>query len=74
MIDDFPPRKMTDIERVRLTLSIHHSKQDFKLRWKNLSPSSREAIRQEWGHYMNNSYPFKKGSEDYLEFFDYFNY
>ena len=73
MIEDFPPRKLSKIESIRLTLSIYHSKQDIKKRWKNLCPEFRKSIREEWGEYMNNSYPFEAGSEGYLEFLDFFN-
>jgi len=74
MIDDFPSRKMTEMECARLTLSIHHSKQDLKQRWKNLSPEFRKSIREEWGEYLNNSYPFEANTEVVLEFIDDCNY
>ena len=74
MIEDFPSRKITPMECIRLNLSIHHSKKDLKQRWKDLSPEFRKSIREEWGDYFNNSYPFKENSEGRLEFLDYWNY
>ena len=73
MTQDFPPRKMTHIESLRLTISIHHSKQDIKKRWKDLCPEFRKSIREEWGDYLNDSYPFETGSEGHFIFADFFN-
>ena len=36
-------------EKQRIILSIHHSKTDMKSRWKELSPESRQSIREEFG-------------------------
>ena len=55
-------------EKQRLLLSIHKSKEDIKKRWKELPPSSRESMREEWGDWINNSYP----EEEELLFLDYF--
>ena len=73
MIEDLPPRKISQIESIRLTLSIHHSKDDLKKRWKELSPEIRKSIREEWGDYLNDSYPFETGSEGHFIFADFFN-
>ena len=72
MFEDFPPRKMSQIESLRLTLSIHHSKQDIKKRWKELCPEFRKSIREEWGEYLNESYPFVAGNDDDFTFLDSF--
>ena len=55
-------------EKQRIILSIHHSKTDIKSRWKELSPESRQSIREEFGTWMNNSYP----NDQELLFLDYF--
>jgi|TARA_B100000212_G_scaffold273295_1_gene212712 hypothetical protein len=39
-----------------------------KSRWKELSPESRQSIREEFGTWMNNSYP----NDQELLFLDYF--
>ena len=73
MPEDIPPRKITQIESMRLNLSIHHSKNDLKRRWKKLNPESRKALREEWGNYLNDSYPFEPESKGYFIFTDFFN-
>jgi len=61
------------IESIRLTLSIHHSKDDREKRCKEISPEIRQSIREKWGNYLNESYPFEKGSEGHFIFTDFFN-
>ena len=73
MFEDFPPRKITQIESIRLNLSIHHSKDDLKKRWGKLTPETRKALREEWGNYLNDSYPFEPESQGYFIFTDFFN-
>tara|TARA_B100000212_G_C27146266_1_gene435544 strand:+ start:421 stop:648 length:228 start_codon:yes stop_codon:yes gene_type:complete len=72
MFEDYPPRKISQIESLRLTLSIHHSKQDIKKRWKDLCPEFRKSIREEWGEYLNESYPFVAGNDNNFTFIDSF--
>ena len=67
-----PPHKITFVESVRLNLSLHHSKEDLKQRWSELSPDARRSIREEWGEYLNESYPFEVGNEDDFTFLDSF--
>jgi len=69
---DRPPHKMTFTESARLNLSLHHSKEDLKQRWSELSPDARRSIREEWGDYMNDSYPFEEGNDDDFTFLDSF--
>lgn len=69
---DRPPHKMTFTESARLNLSLHHSKEDLKQRWSELSPDARRSIREEWGDYMNDSYPFEEGNDDNFTFLDSF--
>ena len=69
---DRPPHKMTFTESARLNLSLHHSKEDLKQRWSELSPDARRSIREEWGDYMNGSYPFEEGNDDDFTFLDSF--
>ena len=69
---DIPPHKMTFTESARLNLSLHHSKEDLKERWSELSPDARRSIREEWGDYMNDSYPFEEGNDDNFTFLDSF--
>ena len=47
-------------ERYRILLSISNSKKDMKRRWKDILPEDRKALRQEWGDWVNNSYPIDK--------------
>ena len=69
---DRPPHKMTFTESARLNLSLHHSKEDLKQRWSELSPDARRSIREEWGEYLNESYPFEVGKEDDFTFLNSF--
>ena len=69
---DRPPHRMTYTESARLNLSLHHSKEDLKQRWSELSPYARRSIREEWGDYMNDSYPFEEGNDDNFTFLDSF--
>ena len=69
---DRPPHRMTYTESARLNLSLHHSKEDLKQRWSELSPDARRSIREEWGDYMNDSYPFEEGNDDNFTFLDSF--
>ena len=59
--EEFPPGKISFGESARLNLSLHYSKVDLKKRFLNLSPDLKKCLRQEWGDYINNSYPFKEG-------------
>ena len=68
--EEFPRRKISYGESARLNFSLHYSKDDLKKRWAYLSPDLRKSLRQEWGDYINNSYPFKEGEEEYFLFFD----
>ena len=67
---DRPPHKMTFTESARLNLSLHHSKEDLKQRWSELSPDARRSIREEWGDYMNDSYPFTSDFDRIVMAFD----
>ena len=69
---DRPPHRITYTESARLNLSLHHSKEDLKQRWSELSPDARRSIREEWGDYMNDSYPFEEGNDDNFTFLDSF--
>jgi len=69
---DRPPHKITYVESARLNLSLHHSKEDLKQRWSELNPDARRSIREEWGDYMNDSYPFEEGNDDNFTFLDSF--
>ena len=69
---DRPPHRMTYTECARLNLSLHHSKEDLKQRWSELSPDARRSIREEWGEYLNESYPFEVDNEDDFTFLDSF--
>ena len=69
---DRPPHKMTFTESARLNLSLHHSKEDLKQRWSEISPEERRTLREEWGDYMNDSYPFEEGNDDNFTFLDSF--
>ena len=40
---DRPPHKMTFTESARLNLSLHHSKEDLKQRWSEISPEERRT-------------------------------
>ena len=61
---------MNNLEKLRIEISINHTKRDLKERWTEISSESRSAIREELGEWMNKS-SFKK--ED-LIFWDYFNF
>ena len=61
---------MNPPEKARISIAIHMAKQDLKERWGYISPSSRSAIRSEFGDWMNTS----KISEDEILFLDHFNY
>ena len=67
-----PSHKITDVESARLNLSLHYSKQDLKKRWSEISPCERRSIREEWGEYLNQSYPFEVGNDDDFTFLDCF--
>ena len=67
-----PPHKITYVESARLNLSLHHSKEDLKKRWSEISSDERRALREEWGEYLNESYPFEVGNDDEFIFLDYF--
>ena len=69
---DRPPHRMTYTESARLNLSLHHSKEDLKQRWSEISPEERRTLREEWGDYMNDSYPFEVGNEEDFTFLDSF--
>jgi len=69
---DRPPHKMTFTESARLNLSLHHSKEDLKQRWSEISREERRTLREEWGDYMNDSYPFEEGNDDNFTFLDSF--
>ena len=68
---DKQPHKITHIESARLNLSIHYTKEDLKRRWNEITPDARRTLREEWGDYINNSYPFEAGDEDDFNFLDY---
>ena len=65
-----PPHKITYVESARLNLSLHHSKDDLKKRWSEISSDERRALREEWGEYLNESYPFEVGNDDEFIFLD----
>ena len=67
-----PSHKITCIESARLNLSLHYSKKDLKKRWSEISPDERRSIREEWGEYLNQSYPFEVGNDDDFTFLDCF--
>ena len=67
-----PPHKITYVESARLNLSLHHSKEDLKQRWGKISPDIRRTLREEWGEYLNTSYPFEVGDDDEFTFLDSF--
>ena len=67
-----PPHKMTFVESARLNLSLHYSKKDLKQRWSEISQDDRRTLRQEWGEYLNESYPFEVGNDDEFTFLDSF--
>ena len=67
-----PPHKITYVESARLNLSLHHSKDDLKKRWSEISSYERRALREEWGEYLNESYPFEVGNDDEFIFLDSF--
>ena len=67
-----PPHKITYVESARLNLSLHHSKEDQKQRWGKISPDIRRTLREEWGEYLNESYPFEVGNDDEFTFLDSF--
>ena len=67
-----PPHKITYVESARLNLSLHHSKEDLKERWSEISPDVRRTLREEWGEYLNESYPFEVGNDDEFTFLDSF--
>ena len=69
---DRPPHRMTYTESARLNLSLHHSKEDLKQRWSEISPEERRTLREEWGEYLNESYPFEVGNDDEFTFLDSF--
>ena len=67
-----PPHKITYVESARLNLSLHHSKEDLKQRWSEISQDYRRTLREEWGEYLNESYPFEVGNDDEFIFLDSF--
>ena len=68
--EEFPPSKISFGESARLNLSLHYSKVDLKKRFLNLSPDFKKCLRQEWGDYINDSYPFKEGNAEHFLFFN----
>jgi len=60
---------MTNIEKLRIEISINMTKRDLKQRWGRIQPESRSAIREEFGEWMNKS----TFEEDNIIFLDYFN-
>ena len=69
---DKPPHKITHIESARLNLSIHYAKEDLKRRWNEITPDARRSLREEWGFFMNDSYPFEVGDQEDFNFLDHF--
>ena len=67
-----PPHKITYVESARLNLSLHHSKEDLKKRWSEINQYERRTLREEWGEYLNESYPFEVGNDDEFTFLDFF--
>jgi hypothetical protein len=43
-----------------------------KKRWSEISSDERRALREEWGEYLNESYPFEVGNDDEFIFLDSF--
>ena len=60
---------MNNIEKLRIEISINHTKRDLKKRWKVISSESRSAIREEFGEWMNKS----SFEEEDIIFLDFFN-
>ena len=46
---------MNNLEKMRIEISINHTKRDLKERWKEIPSESRSAIREEFGEWMNKS-------------------
>ena len=69
---NYPPHKITHSESARLNLSVHYAKENLKKRWSDFSPNERRTIREEWGDFLNNSYPFEVGNDNYFNFLDYY--
>ena len=69
---DKPPHKITHTESARLNLSLHHAKEDLKQRWNEISPDARRSIREEWGEYLKESYPFEVGAAEDFPFLAHF--
>ena len=40
--------------------------------WSELIPDARRSLREDWGDYMNDSYPFEVGNEEDFTFLDSF--
>ena len=60
---------MNKLEKLRIEISINHTKRDLKERWTEISSESRSAIREEFGEWMNKS----SFEEDDIIFLDFFN-
>ena len=60
---------MNNLEKMRIEISINHTKRDLKKRWKEISSESRSAIREEFGEWMNKS----SFEEEDIIFLDFFN-
>ena len=60
---------MNNLEKLRIEISINHTKRDLKKRWTEISTESRSAIREEFGEWMNKS----SFEEEDIIFLDFFN-
>ncbi len=60
---------MTNLEKLRIEISINQAKRDLKDRWTEISSESRSAIREEFGEWMNKS-SFKEEDIIFLDFFN----
>ena len=60
---------MSNLEKLRIEISINIAKRDLKKRWGVIPPESRSAIREEFGEWINKS----SFEEENIMFLDYFN-
>ena len=60
---------MNKLEKLRIEISINHTKRDLKERWREISSESRSVIREEFGEWMNKS----SFEEEDIIFLDFFN-
>ena len=60
---------MSNLEKLRIEISINIAKRDLKKRWGVIPPESRSAIREEFGEWINKS----SFEEEKIMFLDYFN-